>query len=161
MNQVGLMCVLALAATAAFAASPDEEAVKKVLAGYRTAMEERSVSKLAVVFSDDLLVLEGTHKNDGWADYRDKHIGPEMAEWKEFKVDGYRLSRLFVGGDMAYAVQEATCTITDAQGPVVMLAAETIVLGKERKGWTIRHVHFSGKRISPAKSEAKTAAPAR
>ncbi len=144
-----------LASASGFAASSEEAAVRKVLADYRTAMEERSVAKLAAVVSDDLLVLEGTHKNDGWADYRDKHIGPEMAEWKEFKVADPRITRLEVSDDMAYAVQEATYTIVDAKGPVVMLGAETVLLGKGPKGWRIRHLHLSGKRVSPAKPPAK------
>lgn len=152
-NGYKLMGVMAfaVAATAVFAASSEEAAVRKVLADYRTAMEERSVAKLAAVVSEELLVLEGTHKNDGWADYRDNHIGPEMAEWKEFRVSGPKLAKLEVGADLAYAVQEATFTIVDAKGPVVMLGAETLVLGKEPKGWKIRHLHLSGKRVAPAK----------
>lgn len=152
-----LMGVLGLvvAATAVFAGAPEETEVRKVLTDYRAAMEARSVSKLAAVVSGDLLVLEGTYKNDGWADYRDNHIGPEMAEWKEFKISEPRLTRLEVSGDMAYVVQEATYTIVDAKGPVVMLSAETVVLAKEAKGWKIRHLHLSGKRISPAKPQAK------
>lgn len=154
-----MMGVLALliAASAALAASSEESAVRRVLADYRTAMEERSVAKLAEVVSDDLLVLEGTHKNDGWADYRDKHIGPEMAEWKEFKVSAPTLTKLEIKGGMAYAVQEATYTIVDAKETVVMLGAETLVLGKEAKGWRIRHLHLSGKRVSPAKPQPKPA----
>ncbi len=144
----GIMIVLALAA---YAASPEEGAVRKVLADYQAAMEARSVEKLAAVVADDLLILEGTHKNDGWADYRDKHIGPEMAEWKEFKVANPVVSRLEIGGTLAYAVQEATFTIVAADGPVVMLGAETYVLGKTDKGWKIKHVHLSSKRVGAPK----------
>lgn len=144
----GIMAVLALTA---HAASPEESAVRKVLADYQAAMEARSVEKLAAVVTDDLLILEGTHKNDGWADYRDKHIGPEMAEWKEFKVASLVVSRLEAGGSLAYAVQEATFTIVAAEGPVVMLGAETFVLGNTGKGWRIKHVHMSAKRlVAPA-----------
>lgn len=154
-----LMGVLAfvVAATAALAASSEEASVRKALSDYRTAMEERSVAKLAEVVSDDLLVLEGTYKNVGWADYRDKHIGPEMAEWKEFRVADPKLTKLEIEGDMAFAVQEATYTIVDAKETVVMLGAETLVLTKEAKGWKIRHLHLSGKRVSPAKPTAKPA----
>lgn len=150
-HRFAVVPALVFAATAVFAASPDEAAVRKVLADYRTAMEERSVAKLAEVVSGDLLVLEGTYKNGGWKDYRDNHIGPEMAEWKEFKAAGLTLTKLELSGGMAYAVQEATYTIVDARGPVVLQAAETVVLGKETKGWKIKHLHLSGKRVSPAK----------
>lgn len=152
---VGLLGAAALAAAgAAFAASSEEAAIRKVLAAYQGAMESRTVEKLAAVVTDDLLVLEGTHKNDGWADYRDKHVGPEMAEWKEFKIAGPVISRLEVSGDLAYAVQEATITIMTAKEPVVLLSADTYVLGKTGKGWKIKHVHMSGKRVGPPKAAA-------
>lgn len=150
-----VVLALVAAGAAGLAASPEETEVRKVLADYRAAMEERSVLKLAGVVSDELLVLEGTHKNAGWADYRDNHIGPEMAEWKEFRADGERLTKLEIAGDMAYAVQEATYTIVDAKGPVVLQGAETVVLAKEAKGWRIRHLHLSAKRVPPAKPSAK------
>lgn len=150
----GLLVMVLGAALVASAASPEDGAIRKVLADYQAAMEARSVEKLAAVVTDDLLILEGTHKNDGWADYRDKHIGPEMAEWKEFKVAGPVISRLEAGGALAYAVQEATFTIIAAEGPVVMLGAETFVLGKTGDRWKIKHVHMSSKRLAAVKPAA-------
>lgn len=143
---------LVVAATVAHAASPEESAVRKVLADYRTAMEARSVEMLGKAVSPELLVLEGTHKNDGWADYRDRHIGPEMSEWKEFRVAGPKLTRLEVKGDMAFAVQEGTYTIVDAKGTTVLLAAETVVLAKDAGAWKIRHLHLSAKRAPQARA---------
>lgn len=131
-----------------------ETSIRQVLKEYQAAMEARSVEKLAAVVTDDLLILEGTHKNDGWADYRDKHIGPEMAEWKEFKIENPVISRLEVDGALAYIVQEATYTIVFADKTVAMLGAETFILGKTDAGWKIKHVHLSGKRIGTPKSGA-------
>jgi len=151
---VGVLGAAAIAAAGAvsFAASSEDGAIRKVLADYQAAMESRKVEKLAAVVTDDLLVLEGTHKNDGWADYRDKHVGPEMAEWAEFKIAGPVISRLEVSGDLAYAVQESTITISTVKGPMVLLSADTYVLGKTGKGWKIKHVHMSGKRVGPPKA---------
>ena len=149
----GITTVFVLALSV-LAASPEERAVRKALSDYQAAMAARSTAKLAAVVSDDLLILEGTHKNDGWADYRDNHIGPEMAEWKEFKTSGQVISRLEVGEALAYVVQEATYTIVAADGPVVMLGAETFVLGKIDKEWKIKHVHMSAKRIGASKPAA-------
>ena len=155
-NKTGLLAavMLVVAAQSAVAAAPEDGEIRKVLAEYQAAMQARSVEKLASVVTDDLLILEGTHKNDGWADYRDNHIGPEMAEWKEFKAAGLMIARLEVGGSLAYVVQEATYTIVAADGPVVMLGAETFVLGKTNKGWKIKHVHMSAKRLGSAKPAA-------
>lgn len=153
---VGLLGAAAFAAAgaAAFAAPAEEGAIRKVLADYQAAMESRKVEKLAAVVTDDLLILEGTHKNDGWADYRDNHVGPEMAEWTEFKIVGPVISRLEISGDLAYAVQQATITIVTAKEPVVLLSADTFVLGKTDKGWKIKHIHMSGKRVGPPKAGA-------
>ena len=72
-----------------------------------------------------------------------------------FGIGGYgiaiALSRLEVGWTLAYVVQEATYTIVAADGPVVLLGAETFVLGKTDKGWKIKHVHMSAKRVGAAK----------
>jgi ketosteroid isomerase-like protein len=114
-------------------------------------MEARSVEKLAEIVDPELLVLEGVHKNVGWPDYRDNHIGPEMKEWREFKAQDPRILEVEVHGDLAYAVQEATFTIVMADATTVTLAgAETFVLRKGASGWRIKHVHFSGKKKGPA-----------
>lgn len=128
--------------------NPEAE-VLRVLSLYHAAMEARSVDKLEEVVDPELLVLEGVHKNVGWADYRDNHIGPEMKEWKEFKVRDPRVLEVDVHGEFAYAVEEATFTITTADQSVVLSGVETFVLKKGPSGWKIRHLHFSSKRREP------------
>ena len=122
-----------------------EAQVLEVLARYQAAMEARSVDKLGEIMHPGVLVLEGIHKNVGWPDYRDNHIGPEMKEWKEFKTLGRNVIEVAVHGDFAYAVQEATYSIVMAEKAVTLAAAETLVLKKGPEGWRIKHVHFSGK----------------
>lgn len=132
------------------AESKPKDAVLKVLADYRAAMEARSVEKLANVIDPDLLVLEGVYKNVSWADYRDNHIGPEMKEWKEFRTQDPRVLEVIVHGELAYAVEEATFTIVTADKTVTLAGAETFVLKKDPAGWKIRHLHFSSKKKEPA-----------
>lgn len=144
-----LLPVLAVAA----AAAGDADAVRRVLRAYQAAMEARSVEALGKVVDPDLLVLEGTHKNAGWKDYRDNHIGPEMAEWKSFQVADPKIVSLEVEHGMAYAVQEATYTIALEGKTVSMAGAETFVLRKGRGGWRVKHVHFSAKKLAPAAAE--------
>lgn len=132
-------------AQATQAPAKPEDAVLKVLAQYRAAMEARSVEKLARVMDPDVLVLEGIHMNVGWADYRDNHIGPEMKEWMAFRVADPKVIETLVAGDLAYAVQKATLTIVLADKTVTVDAAETFLLRKGPGGWKIKHIHFSGK----------------
>lgn len=147
MKLASLLLLTALAVSAAEA--DDAGAVKRVLGAYQAALEARSVEALGKVVDPDLLVLEGTHKNVGWKDYRDNHIGPEMAEWKSFRVADPRLVSLEVEGGMAFAVQEAAYTIVMEGKTVSMRAAETFVLRKGKDGWRVKHVHFSAKKLAP------------
>lgn len=137
-----------------------EDPILKVLAEYRAAMEAKSIEKLAAVMDPNLLILEGVHTNVGWADYRDNHIGPEMRDWKEFKVADPKVLEVVIAGDMAYAVEQAVITIAMAEKTVVIDAAETFVLRKGPEGWKIKHLHYSGKpRANPPAATAPPAKP--
>ena len=128
--------------------SPQEIEIRKLLDDYRQAMESRSVEKLSVLVASDLLVLEGVHKNVGWADYRDNHIGPEMKEWKEFKVQNPKILTIQILDLFAYVVQEANYEITALDGQKIVLAgAETLVVKNSSYGWKIKHIHFSSKKL--------------
>lgn len=119
--------------------------IDKTLRDYRTAMEARSLERLASTMDADLVVLEGTHTNVGWVDYRDNHIGPEMKEWQDFVTQTATVVDAIVAGDVAYAATESTYRIVTAGKPIVLDATETFVLRKGRSGWRIRHIHISGR----------------
>ncbi|MBI2362392.1 MAG: nuclear transport factor 2 family protein [Elusimicrobia bacterium] len=131
---------------AAARAAALEEGVAKALAAYRAAFEARSTDKLAEVVDPALLVLEGTGKNVGWADYRDNHIGPEMKEWESLSYADTVVLDAQAKGDSAWAVTQATVTIVSGGKPMTLDVAETFVLEKKDGAWRIRHLHWSGKR---------------
>jgi ketosteroid isomerase-like protein len=145
------VCIAVLLAVGAQAApskdAAQQEALRQTVAAYNQAMRQRSVEDLAAVVDDDLIVLEGVHKNVGWPDYRDNHIGPEMAEWTQLRSSTPIVSVAAASGDLAYVVQESTLTIVTAKGETTLATAETFVL-RRRPGapWRIVHVHFSGKK---------------
>lgn len=128
-----------------------EAAVLAAVSSYRAAIAEGSLEKLAAVVEPELSVLEGTHLNQGWADYRDNHIGPEMKEWMAFRVADPALIEVSVAGDWAYAVGRATYTIVTPERSMVLAAAETFVL-RERGGvWRVRHIHSSARKLREEK----------
>lgn len=129
--------------------SKPETPVLKVIADYQAAMEARSVERLEAVVDPALLVLEGVHKNVGWPDYRDNHIGPEMREWKEFKVIDPKILEVSVAGDWAYVAQESNVRISMERKIITLASAETFILRNGTAGWRIKHVHFSGKKLEP------------
>lgn len=149
----GLIAMLLLVAPAAFAAAPDaaREGVLKTIEQYRAAMTGKSLDKLAGAVDPSLTVMEGVYLNTSWADYRDNHIGPEMKEWKEFRIEGPELVSLTVDGDWAYAVTRATYTLVFPDKSLVLAGAETFVLKNSDAGWRIRHVHSSGKKLRETK----------
>lgn len=145
---VPLAALAALLATAPQAAAPElPDAVAVVLRSYREALEARSVEKLAAVFDPELFLFEGTHHNAGWADYRDNHIGPEMKEWSEFKVLETRIADGLATADVAYVSTVSTYRIVTAGKPAQIAAAESFVLVRRERGWKIRHLHYSGKKL--------------
>lgn len=158
MRVVVVTAVLAAAGTAwahqahkpAAAAAPAVDGeVFKTLAAYRAAFEARSTDKLGEVMDPDVLVLEGTGKDVGWAAYRDGHIGPEMKDWESLAYADTVVVDTEVKGDSAWAVTQATVTIVSGGKPMTLDVAETFVLNKRDGAWRIRHLHWSGKRRAP------------
>lgn len=134
----------------------DAPALLRVVDAYRAALVERSVEDLGQTVTPDLLVLEGVHKNVGWPDYRDNHIGPEMKEWKRFEVLGApKTLETRMAGSFGYVVQESAYRVVTADGPIELTSAETFVLRKSAEGWRIRHLHYSGQRKTGAPTDRK------
>ena len=152
MKSVLLSVGILLAASPVISAQPaakaarGEAAVLAAVSAYRSAIAEGSLDKLAAVVEPELTVLEGMHLNQGWADYRDNHIGPEMKEWKSFRVADPSVVTVSVAGDWAYAVSRATYTIVMPEKTVVLEAAETFVLRRRGGSWRVRHVHSSARK---------------
>lgn len=156
MKSMTLWGGLLLAASPVLAAQPagkarPEEAVARTVDAYRAAIAAGSLERLAETVDEDLSVLEGTHLNRGWADYRDNHIGPEMKEWTEFRVAGPTVIETVVSGDLAYVVSRATYTLVFPDKSVVIDGADSFVLSKKDGRWRVRHVHSSGKKLREEK----------
>ncbi|MBI3288083.1 MAG: nuclear transport factor 2 family protein [Elusimicrobia bacterium] len=158
MKSVFLSTGLLLAASSAVSAAPaakaanGEAAVLAAVSAYRSAIAVGSLDKLAAIVEPDLSVQEGMHLNRGWADYRDNHIGPEMKEWKEFRVTDPSTVEVTVAGDWAYVLSRATYTIVLPGKAVVLDSAETFVLRRREGAWRVRHVHSSSKKLREEKS---------
>jgi hypothetical protein len=68
-------------ATGAGAAS----AVETWLKGYDAAFNARDLEKLASFYHPDVTIYEGGGINNGWVDYRDNHLGPELKEFQNLQ----------------------------------------------------------------------------
>ena len=148
--------VLGWAIAVFIAASPsfgqtEEQTIAKWLAGYDAALNARNLDRLAAFYHPDATIVEGAGVNNGWADYRDHHLGPELKAFEtlEFAHSNTRVHML--SDRAAYVTSQYTIKaklkdrIIDAEG------RETLVLTKMPDNtWRIRHSHTSS-RARPAR----------
>src|ERR1700716_2122988 len=56
-----------------------EDAVRNVVTRFERALLDHDVPAIAALVADDIVVFENGHRNDGWQDFRDNHLVPEMS----------------------------------------------------------------------------------
>ena len=144
-----------LSSTFASATEDDETSVRNALLASTASFEKNDMQSASRVWSNDetLVVFEQGHANYGWKDYRDNHLGPEMAEMKNTK---YTLSdiRIKLTGTTAWATFKyaiaADVLDNGKQRHVDGGGLGTAILEKQTDGWRIVHWHSSAPRRTPA-----------
>jgi ketosteroid isomerase-like protein len=71
------MAIISVASHGQAEAAP-EDAARDVVTRFERALEDRDVPAIAALVADDIVVFENGHRNDGWQDFRDNHLVPEM-----------------------------------------------------------------------------------
>lgn len=167
------IAVLALLIAAAFASgnvvkaqngntqTNTEAAIRKVLMDNAAGFEKNDIAMLNRVWANDesVTVFESGHANYGWTDYRDHHLVPEMADFKNTK---YTLTdiRPRIAGNTAWATYKYTLT-ADFKGRKVDASGLGTAILEQREGrWQIVHSHTSAaRRPAPAATAPKPAKP--
>jgi uncharacterized protein (TIGR02246 family) len=144
-----MMFVLAIVAVAAgVSAQPSTEAqkIEEWLKGYDAAFLEKDLDKLATFYHPDVTIYEGAGVNNGWADYRDHHLGPELKSFENLEF-GHSNRRVHMLGDRAaLAISEYFIKAKMKERLLDNVGRETLVLEKQSDGsWKIRHSHTSGR----------------
>ncbi|HEX6730940.1 MAG TPA: nuclear transport factor 2 family protein [Pyrinomonadaceae bacterium] len=131
-------------------AQESETAVREVLSRSASAFEKGDMAALEKLWANDesVTVFESGHANYGWADYRDKHLGPEMKEMKNTK---YTLSdiKVKVSGNTAWATFKYAISADIGTRHVDGAGLGTAVLEKRGDDWKIVHWHSSAPRRAP------------
>ena len=142
-------------ASTAHAQSDDEAAVRDVLTKNASAFERSDMVTLNRLWANDesVTVFESGHANYGWADYRDNHLKPEMAEMKNTK---YAITDIKprIAGNTAWATFKYAISAQLKERPVEASGLGTAVLEKRDGRWQIIHWHTSSPRRAPAASPA-------
>lgn len=134
------------------AQSINEAVIRQVLMDNAAGFEKNDLAMLNRVWANDesVTVFESGHANYGWADYRDHHLVPEMAGFKNTK---YTLTDIKprIAGNTAWATYKYTLT-ADFKGRKVDASGLGTAILEQRDGrWQIVHSHTSAaRRPTPA-----------
>lgn len=121
--------------------APSAAAVREVVERFEAATEARSVEAIEKLVTADLVVIENGGRNDGWADFRDRHLIPEFKEpglpWK------HELLTARAAETMGWAYTRATARATRPRGEVEYTLYSTYVLEKRGAEWRIASLNWS------------------
>ena len=134
-------------ASSSQAPNSDAAAVEAWLKGYDAAFNAKDLDKLATFYHPDVTIYEGGGINNGWADYRDHHLGPELKAFENLQF-GHSNTKVSVlpGGESAYATSEYAIKSKMGEREIDSRGLETLVLLKGADGnWKIRHSHTSSR----------------
>jgi uncharacterized protein YcnI len=130
----------------------DAAAIERWLAEYDVAFNAKDLDKLATFYHADVTIYEGGGINNGWIDYRDRHLGPELKSFQNLQF-GHSNTKVTVlpGGRSAYATSEYSIKAKMGDRELDSRGLETLVLIKGEDGaWKIRHTHTSSRPRRPA-----------
>jgi ketosteroid isomerase-like protein len=128
-------------------ADADASGIETWLKGYDAAFNAKDLERLAAFYHPDVTIYEGGGINNGWADYRDRHLGPELKTFEnlQFGHSNIKVSVL-PGGQSAYATSEYFIKAKMGERDLDSRGLETLVLIKGADGtWRIRHSHTSSR----------------
>jgi ketosteroid isomerase-like protein len=94
--------IVAAGVTAA-AQNNDARAIDEWLKRYDAAFVAKDLDRLATFYHADVTIYEGAGANNGWVDYRDRHLGPELKAFETLEF-GHSNRRVHMLGDRAALV---------------------------------------------------------
>ena len=131
------------------ALKPAEKEIVDFFHAYDAAFVAKDTDKLAAMYAPETTVFEGGGINDGWKNYRDTHLGPELKAYENLEFSHTNVIPHLLGADAAYVTADYSIKaktgdrVTDGGG------LATYTLSKDAGGWRIRHTHTSAKRRAP------------
>lgn len=139
--------IVSFAVSANAQTTRDETAVTTWLQGFDRAFVAKDLDKLATFYHPDVTIFEGGGVNNGWADYRDHHIGPELKGFENLQFEHRNVRAHFLNPTTAYVTSEYVLKARVKDRDVDTGGLETLVLVKGGDGaWKIRHSHTSARR---------------
>lgn len=144
---IAVVASLVAASSASAQASSDAGTITAWLQSFDRAFVAKDLDKLASFYHPDVTIFEGGGVNDGWADYRDHHIGPELKAFEQLQFEHRNVAvHVMDGGSVAYVTSEYALKARTGGREVDSGGLETLVLARSDGAWKIRHSHTSARR---------------
>lgn len=133
------------------AATGEAAAIEKWLGEYDAAFNAKDLDKLGTFYHQDVTINEGGGVNNGWADYRDHHLGPELKAFQNLQFShSNRKVQVLGDGRSAYVTANYAIKAKMGERDIDSGGLETLVLVKGADGaWKIRHSHTSSRPRRP------------
>ena len=132
------------------ALKPAEKDIVDFFHAYDAAFVAKDLEKLASMYAPETTVFEGGGINDGWKNYRDTHLGPELKAFENLQFAHSNVVPHLLGADAAYVTAEYAIKAKTGERVTDGGGLATYALSKDASGWKIRHTHTSAKRRAPA-----------
>ena len=146
-----LLAIAAVPIPAAAQSSTPETGLVAWLQSYDRAFVSKDLDRLSTFYHPDVTIFEGGGVNNGWVDYRDHHIGPEMRGFENLQFEHRNIVvHVLDGGAFAYVTSEYALQARVAGKDVDTGGLETLVLVRVGGAWKIRHSHTSARRRAAA-----------
>ena len=128
-----------------------EAAIATWLGQYDAAFNAKDLAKLGAFYHPEVTIYEGAGINNGWADYRDHHLGPELEAFQNPQLTHQDLKVNLLPGDRsAYVTSRYTLTAKTTAREIDAEGLATYVLIQTAEGgWQIRHSHTSSRPRRP------------
>ena len=123
------------------------EMLAEWFAGYDAAFNAKDLDKLATYYHPDVTIYEGGGINDGWADYRDHHLGPELEGFQDLEFGHRNVKAHWLGESSAYVTAEYQLKTQYKERKIDVTGLATLIVTKsDEETWQIRHSHTSSRR---------------
>ena len=125
----------------------DTQAVRRVVEALAAYSQDKNLAALDTLYAPDayVRVIEGSGVNNGWLDYRDHHLGPELREFTNFRYRYYDIEPQ-VRGDVAWAAFRYELIADTPQGHAESDGRGTVILERRGGRWLVAQIHTSGRR---------------
>lgn len=142
--------VTKLTASGAGAQPNDAAAVEAWLKGSDAAFNTKDLDKLSTFYHPDVTIYEGGGINNGWIDYRDRHLGPELKSFENLQFGHTNPKVTCLEGNPPTRLRSIRSKRSSANRQIDSGGLETLVLVKSADGtWKIRHSHTSSRARRP------------